>query len=291
MVHNARVSSNLPRLLLTALALLAPVPVARAGETQRPATLQIAAAASLTEVLPRLLAARGPGAAPAELRFDASSRLARQIEAGAPTDVFISADAEWVDYLARAGRVDGASRIDLAGNSLVVVVPRAAARPPLRVEDLAGPAVERVALAGESVPAGRYARAALESLKLWTAVKPKVVSGDSVRTALSWVARGEAAAAIVYATDARVEPRVRVAFALPATSHPPIVYPAVVVAGAAHGAEARVLLDFLRSNTARGVLAEAGFLPPPPSVRTPPGAPPPAEPRSPSPSPSPAPAR
>jgi molybdate transport system substrate-binding protein len=191
--------------------------------------------------------------------FGASSRLARQIEAGAPADLFFSADAAWMDYLAQRGRLAPGSRVDLLRNALVVVVPRDARWVPTGPADLAAPEMSRLALAGEAVPAGRYARTALQTSGVWPTVQARVVVGDDVRAALAWAARGEASAAVVYATDARVEPRVRVAFAFASESHPTIVYPAAVMAASRRPAEARRFLAFCQGPEARAIFAAQGF--------------------------------
>jgi len=242
-------------LLVGALALLGGGP-ARAADPPDP--LAVHAAASLTEALPIVGAAwtarTGQGVT---FTFDASSRLAKQIEAGAPADVFVSADTEWVDWL--EARVPVAARAALLGNTLVAVI-RTDAPPLAGPSALVDPRWRRLALAGENVPAGRYARAALTATRVWSAVEARVVSGDSVRTALAWVAAGEADVALVYRTDARVEPRVKEAFAFPASAHPPIVY-----AGAALGRSpsASTFLAFCQSAEARAIFAAAGFTPPP----------------------------
>lgn len=225
-------------------------------------TLRVLAAASLTDVLPKVTAAwsRQPDALPVELVFDATSRLAAQIESGAPADVFFSADREWMDALDAKGFVLADTRHDLLGNTLVVVVPVDATAAPSDIGALRS--VGRLALAGVNVPAGRYARAALESLGVLADITPRIVEGDNVRTALAWVAKGEADAAIVYATDAKIEPAVRVAFALPVTSHPPIVYPIAALAKGPHVAAARRFVEFARSEPAQATFREAGFAPP-----------------------------
>lgn len=251
----------LPRLLAT-LALLAALLGLPARAAAPAAPLTVLAAASLTEVLQQLGAswqAKGNGAV--RFSFDASSRLAKQVESGAPADAFFSADQEWMDWLDARGLV--ADRVTLAGNTLVTVVRNDAPTPPADAKGLAGPAIHRLAMAGENVPAGRYGRAALRSLGVWDAVKDRVVNGDSVRAALTWVATGEADAGVVYATDARVEPRVRVAFTFLASSHPPIAYPAAALRGSAHLADARAFVAFCASAEARAVFAAAGFTPPP----------------------------
>lgn len=227
------------------------------------AKLHVLAAASLADVLP-VVAARwssGPDGMPIELVFDATSRLAAQIEAGAPADVFVSADAAWMDALSAKGLVVAATRYDLLGNRLVVVVPAAATATLPDANALRG--IGRLAIAGATVPAGKYARAALESLGVLAELEPRIVEGDSVRTALAWVAKGEADAAIVYATDAKVEPAVRVAFALPAASHPTIVYPIAALSGGKHVEAATRFVAHARDAEAAATFRDAGFTPPP----------------------------
>lgn len=227
-----------------------------------PAPLVGLAASSLSDVLPAVADDwKRAGGADITFSFDASSRLARQVEAGAPADLVVFADGPTLDDLDRAGLVQG--RRDLLGNSLVVVVPAAAAWTPTAPTDLAAPALVHLALAAEAVPAGRYGRAALQAANVWTDVEPRVVSGDNVRTTLAWVSRNEAEAGVVYATDATADPAVRVAFTFPATSHPPIVYPGAVVASSTHAADAAAFLDYCSSPAARARFVAAGFTIPP----------------------------
>lgn len=251
-------------LLLAALAALAILPWAGARAEAPAAPLTVLAAASLTESLQSVGAAwTAKGNGPVTFSFDATSRLAKQIEGGVPADVFVSADLAWMDHLETRGLLAPGTRTVIAGNALVAVVGRGAAFAPTRASDLAAPAVKRLALAGENVPAGRYARAALVSQGAWDAVRDRVVVGDDVRGTLTWVAAGEADAGVVYATDARIEPRVRVAFTFPSAAHPPIVYPAAALAGSRHGADAARFVAFCRSPEARAIFAAAGFTPPP----------------------------
>lgn len=232
-------------------------PAARAAS---PEGLTVLAAASLTDVLPKVATAwKASGGGDVAFSFDASSRLAKQVEAGVPADAFFSADREWMDYLEQRGLLTPGTRGDLLGNALVLVVPSGAAWVPKSAADLASPSLEHLALAGENVPAGRYARAALQSQGAWDAVKDRVVSGDNVRTTLAWVAKGEAEAGTVYTTDARVEPRVKVAFTFPETSHPPIVYPAAALKSSAHPKAAAAFLTFCRGKEARALFEAAGF--------------------------------
>jgi len=250
--------------LLRLLAIL--LLVARGGPAvaQAAAPVRVYAAASLTEAmgdLADLWAAQGHPRP--VLVFGASSAMARQIERGAPADVFVSADAEWMDWLAERRLIAPATRRVLAGNRLVVVTPSdRPARLDLRSGDglvrLLG-ADGRLAIADPaSVPAGRYARAAMESLRVWTLLAPRAVNAENVRSALAFVERGDAAAGFVYATDAQASARVRVAGVVPAALHPPIVYPAAALAQA--GPDAQAFLRFLGSPAARAALRKRGFV-------------------------------
>lgn len=190
--------------------------------------------------------------------FAASSALARQVQAGAPADLFVSADEEWMDVLGRAGLLAAGTRADLAGNRLVVVAPRRW-RGRLTRADL-GAVLARgpVAMADPAaVPAGRYGQAALERMGAWPAVAPHVVRAENVRAALLLVERGAVPFGIVYATDARASAAVRVAGLFPADSHPPIRYPlARLKAGSA---EAEGFRRWLLSRQGRAVLLRHGF--------------------------------
>jgi len=217
------------------------------------------AAASLSDVLPEVAAAwRAHGGGEVRFSFAATSKLVPQIIEGAPADVLVSADEAWMDKLRDAGRAAEGSRAALARNSLVFVVPANAAAAPASASDLPG-RLKRITLAGENVPAGRYARAALTEAGVWEAVEPRVVRGEDVRLTLKWVAGGDADGGIVYRTDAQAETRVKIAFEFPADSHPPIVYPATVVKGSAHAAEAARFLEFCRSEKGRSIFLKHGF--------------------------------
>ncbi len=220
--------------------------------------LRVAAAASLTDVVPALVRELSLG--PVEVHFDASSTLARQIEAGDDVDVFLSADARWAEHLVREGFADEGSAVSFATNRLVVVVARETTDAPRTLAELA--ALEHVAVAGAEVPAGRLARAALEHEGVRARLEPRLVDAPNVRGALAWVARGEAEAAIVFATDALIEPAVRVAFDVPAGDHPPAIDVGLALRGG-HTDSAQRFLDALRSPRGRAVLAAAGFGPPP----------------------------
>jgi molybdate transport system substrate-binding protein len=232
--------------------------------TAQAQALTVFAAASLKEALDAIADAYGAQQPPRPVvAYAASSALARQIESGAPADVFISADQDWVDYLAQKHLLVPGTRRDLVHNELVLVAP---ARTPVTLAPVPGFALRaalhggRLALADPgAVPAGRYARAALEKLGVWHDVAGQIASAENVRAALALVARGEAPLGIVYATDARAEPRVMVAGTFPADAHPPIVYPAALVKGAQAGAQR--FLDFLGSDAARAIFVHNGFVP------------------------------
>ncbi len=250
-------------------------PVAARGQAAAPAQapILVLAAASLSDALPavaRLWEARG--GAQVEFSFAATSRLAPLTLQG-NADLFISADREWMDWVVKGGGAKAEDIVPLLGNSLVVAVPAGTESPPRTLAEVV--ALPRLALAGEAVPAGRYARAALEAAGLWDEVEGRVVRGESVRSALEWVARGEAAAGIVYRTDMPVTPGVRLAFAIPPEVSPAIVYPGVVLASAPNAAAAGEFLAFLRTAAAQEVFIAAGFEPP---ISRPPAAPPQAGP-------------
>lgn len=239
------------------LAWIGAVPAARA---EAPEVL-VFAAASLKDALEATIAA-SPDAAAITASYASSSVLARQIEQGAPADVFISASREWMDYLAERDLIRADTRADLLGNGLVLVAP-AASELALEIApgfDLAGAlGGGRLAMGDpDHVPAGIYGRAALEGLGVWQAVESQVARADNVRAALALVARGEAPLGIVYTSDAIADPGVRVVGSFPEDSHPPIVYPVAVLAGSERPAAVE-LVDFLKSPTAAPVFERFGF--------------------------------
>jgi molybdate transport system substrate-binding protein len=197
--------------------------------------------------------------------FAASSTLARQIAHGAPADIYLSAHADWMDFLAGRGAIVTESRVDLLGNRLVLIVPADEAFA-LRVEPgfpLAAALGERRLAMGDPghVPAGLYAKSALEWLGVWPDVASKVAFAANVRTALALVERNEAAAGIVYASDAPISSRVRVAGAFPPQSHPRIAYSLALVAGRESPAAAAVY-NFLRGPEAAAIFRKYGFTTP-----------------------------
>lgn len=221
----------------------------------------VSAAASLTQALREvapLFEAANPGAR-LLLNGGASGALLAQIAKGAPVDVFISADQATMDQAQARGLVRPAQRRDLVSNALVVIVPAAAARAPTALTDLAGADFGRIAIGlPASVPAGRYAQAALAAAGLWAVIEPKTIRANHVRQALDYVARGEVDAGFVYATDAALLPdKVRVAFEVPTAG--PILYPVAPLVSAPNPAEASRFVDFLFNPAARAVLARHGF--------------------------------
>ena len=194
--------------------------------------------------------------------YAASSTLAKQIEQGAPADIFLSADTDWMDYAIARKSIDEATRVNLLGNSIVLIAPKDSKIDNVTIGQgfdlakLAGPG--RIATGDvQAVPVGKYAKAALEKLGAWQAAEPKFAMAENVRAALTLVARGEAVLGIVYSTDAEVEPGVKIVGTFPADSHPPIVYP--VAATAIAKPEAGGYLDFLRSSAAKATFEKYGF--------------------------------
>lgn len=245
------------RRLLIVLCVVALSTGARAAE---PVT--VFAAASLKTALDEialLFAETGQGT---RISYGGSSTLARQIQFGAPANVFLSANTAWMDRLEADGLIEPGTRLDLLTNRLVLIAAPGVTESPSIAPgfDLAGPLNGgRLAMALiDAVPAGIYGRAALQNLGVWEQVADSVAQADNVRAALILVASGEAPFGIVYATDAEADPRVRVVGTFPYTSHPPIIYPVAIVAGRQTPA-ARDFLDFLRGPRATTVLQRHGF--------------------------------
>jgi molybdate transport system substrate-binding protein len=226
-----------------------------------PPPITVSAAVSLTDALTAIgsdyaTAARGT----VRFNFGASNVLARQIAAGAPVDLFISADDAQMNAVAQAGMVREGTRVDLLSNQLAVVVPSDRQRTFAGIRDLADPAFKRVAIGDPAaVPAGVYARQYLEKEGLWGAVQPRIVPTGSVRAALAAVESGAADAAIVYRTDARTALRATVAWVVPTAAGPRIVYPAAVIQGSRNASQAKRFLDYLRGPDAARTFDRFGF--------------------------------
>lgn len=194
--------------------------------------------------------------------YAASSSLMKQIEQGAPADVFVSADLDWMDYGSQKKVIRDETRVNLLGNRLVLIAPKESALANIAI----GPGLDLAKLVGDgrvatgevtSVPVGKYAKAALEKLGSWSAVASKMAMTDSVRAALVLVARGESPLGIVYETDANIEPRVKIVGIFPEDSHPPVIYP--VAATVTAKPEAIPYLEYLRSGGAKAVFEKYGF--------------------------------
>jgi molybdate transport system substrate-binding protein len=194
--------------------------------------------------------------------YASSAVLIKQIENGAPADIFASADLEWMDYGAQKKLIKTGTRFNLLGNRLVLIASKDSALGNVNI----GPGFDLAKLAGDSriatgdvksVPAGMYAKAALEKLDAWKNAEPKLAMTENVRVALTLVGRGEAPLGIVYETDAKVEPNVKIVGVFPESSHPPIVYP--VAATASTQADTKKYLDFLRTGTAQVIFQRYGF--------------------------------
>ena len=194
--------------------------------------------------------------------YAASSALARQMEQGAPADVFASADLEWMDYATQKDTINVSTRLYLLGNKLVLIAPKDSTVANVTIAqgfDLAKLAGDGRVATGDvqSVPVGKYAKSALEKLGSWNAASSKFAMADNVRAALTLVARNEATLGIVYETDAKVEPGVKIVAAFPADSHPAIIYP--VAATKTAKPEAASYVDFLKSSAAKAIFEKYGF--------------------------------
>jgi molybdate transport system substrate-binding protein len=243
------------------LALLALVSAAHAQS----GTVTVSAAASLKEVLTDLGRQYEKTRANRKVSFNfgASGTLQRQIENGAPVDVFIAAATKNMDELAARKLIQPSTRRVLAGNILVLIVPRQSTFHRLSFRQLARSDVRHVAIgAPRAVPAGKYAQQVLSRLGIWTQVQSKAVQCKDVREVLTQVGLGNVDAGIVYRTDALLSPKVRVTAIAPASLHQPIRYPIAMIANSSNGAAARDFIGFLGSRNARLVLRRYGFLTP-----------------------------
>jgi len=249
-------------------ALFASVALGLAPRVAAAQQLTVFAAASLTDAMKDIGTVwHADGHPDLTFSFAASSTLARQIEQGAPANLFASADEQWMDYAERHDLIAAGTRRTLLGNSLVLVMPRdhlhqVAIGPDMDISALLG-ADGRIATGDPSnVPAGIYAKQALTKLGLWDKVSTRIASADSVRAALLLVERGESPVGIVYSTDVAVSPTLAIAGTFPEPSHDPITYP-FAVTRAGDTKESRALLDFLAGPKAREIFIKRGFVDPP----------------------------
>ena len=251
------------RVVLAAFAALLTIAVPLHPASAQEKTITVFAAASMKNALDNVDAAyTKQSGVKVVASYDASSALMKQIEAGAPADVFISADLNWMDYGSQKKVINDATRVNLLGNRLVLIAPKDSNLGNVTI----GPGFDLAQLAGDgriatgdvrAVPVGKYAKAALENLGSWDAAAAKFAMTENVRAALTLVARGEAPLGIVYATDAEVDPSVKIIGTFPDDSHPPIVYP--VAATVTAKPEAQSYLAHLRSAAAKAIFERYGF--------------------------------
>jgi molybdate transport system substrate-binding protein len=248
-------------LSLAAAALLACLSSAPAGAQQT--DMIVFAAASLKNALDAVnLQWRKETGKKAAISYAASSALAKQIEHGAPAQMFVSADVDWMDYLARKHLIRADTRSNLLGNRIVLIAAKDKAakvdiKPGFDLAKLLGDG--RLAMANvDAVPAGKYGKAALQSLGVWASVSSRIAQAENVRAALLLVSRGEAPAGIVYRTDAAADPNVAIIGTFPDATHPPIIYPVALTANAAHP-DAAAFLAYIRSDRAATLFEAQGF--------------------------------
>lgn len=256
----------LRRALLSACAgLLLLMPPGAATVQAQTKEVVVFAAASLKNALDEIAGAwsKASGEPMPKISYAASNTLAKQIEQGAPADLFLSADLDWMDYAASKNLIRPDSRVSLLANRIALVAAKDA-KVEIRLEPGAALSAAlgggRLAMGNvEAVPAGKYGKAALEKLGLWDGVKERIAQADNVRAALLLVSRGEAPLGIVYTTDAAADPNVRVVATFPEETHPPIVYPAALTRETGHPAAAK-LLDYLKGPAAGQAFTRHGFV-------------------------------
>lgn len=197
------------------------------------------------------------------ISYAGSSALAKQIEQGAPADIFISADLDWMDYVAKAKLIKNDTRFNLLGNRLVLIAPKTSTVSVKIAKDFPLATIlgdNHIAMADvKSVPAGKYGSAALKKLGVWSSVEPKVAQAANVRAALALVAQGEAPLGIVYETDAAAEPKVKIVGVFPDDTHPPIIYPIAITAATKNADAAKAFIDYLKTPDAQAFFTRQGF--------------------------------
>jgi molybdate transport system substrate-binding protein len=252
------------RLLGWGLALAAATALAPVAASAQSDGMVVFAAASLKNALDEIAIGWSKEASrpKPKISFAASSTLARQMEQGAPADLFISADLAWMDYVAKKNLIRADTRVNLLGNRIVLIAPKDSK---ISVEVRQGFDLARALAGGKlamgnvaAVPAGKYGKAALEKLGAWDGVKDKIAQAENVRAALVLVARGEAPLGIVYQTDAASDPSIKIVATFPESAHPPIIYP-IALTKESTNPEARAFLSYLRSPAARAAFERQGF--------------------------------
>ncbi|MGO8919902.1 MAG: molybdate ABC transporter substrate-binding protein [Stellaceae bacterium] len=251
---------RLARLVAVVVAGLLTALHARAAAAEE---LMVLAAATVKNALDQVAVAyRSGGGTMVQISYGPSPALVKQLEAGAPADLFLSADPDWMDDAAAKGLIRKETRVDLLSSRLVLIAPAGSAistdiKPGFPLAQLLGDG--RLAMCDPMMmPAGRYGRASLQSLGVWPAVEGHVANANSVRAALAYVSRGEAPLGVVFDTDAAIDPGVRIVGMFPRDSHPPIVYPAAITA-ASRNPEAPKLLAFLQSADAKAIFVRLGY--------------------------------
>jgi molybdate transport system substrate-binding protein len=254
---------TLPRRALIGLGFAALLALPVAPAAAQSSDIVIFAAASLKNALDEINAQwRQETGRKAVISYAASSALARQIEQGAPADLFISADLDWMDYLQQKNLIKPETRANLLGNKIVLIAPKTSTAalkiaPGINLAGLLG--TGRLAMADvNAVPAGKYGKASLEALGLWASVQDRVAQSENVRAALLLVSRGEAPLGIVYQTDAAADANVRIVDAFPENTHPPVVYPLALTAASRRG-DAGALAAYLKSPRAKPLFEKQGF--------------------------------
>lgn len=244
------------RSLIHLLSLIVLLACAMAAQAEQP--VRVFAAASVTNALNDVSTQwQRAGHPKPSVAYGASSALAKQVEAGAPADLFVSADLTWMDYLDQRGKIAASTRVNLLGNRLVLIVPKGRKLPVRMAPGFAiASAFEGKLCTGEPgvVPVGIYAKQSLENLGWWPSLQGRIVGTDDVRTALAFVERGECPLGIVYATDAQVSNKVELLATFPESSHEPIVYPFAAVKGGRP--EARAFLQFMKTSAAAAAIFE-----------------------------------
>lgn len=252
------------RLVSAGLMLLSAFLIEAHAQNADSKTVTIFAAASLKNALDAAAKAHEAKAGDkAVISYAASSALAKQIEQGAPADVFISADLDWMDYVQKKNLIKNETRFNLLGNRLVLIAP-ASSTTTLKIANgfplAAALGTNHIAMGNvKAVPAGKYGVAALEKLGVWKDVEPKVAQADNVRAALALVAQGEAPFGIVYETDAAAEPKVKIVDIFPEDTHPPIIYPIAITATAKNSDAAKAFIDYLKTPDAQAFFTKQGF--------------------------------
>ncbi len=229
-------------------------------EVARTDEILVAAAASLTDVLKELSAAYPKSKNTVNFNFGPSSTLARQIEEGAPADVFFSADLAQMDNLDKNGRLEPGTRKNLLSNQLVIVVPSDSKLAIASPKDLLKSEVKRIALAEPPVPVGAYSSKYLEAEGLWDNIKPKVVPVQDVRATLASVESGNVEAGFVYKTDAAVSKKVKIVYEVPVDKGPKIIYPVAIVKESKRKDTARDFLNYVQTPAGKELFKKYGFV-------------------------------